>query len=93
MAFFSLTEVDSIEITVVVDNEVDPISPSNNPAVKCIGPFQGLAIAPVPSPESRGGATVELRMDKICCGAHGLSLLIVTSLQSIDPICLSLGLY
>ncbi|KAJ9131030.1 7, 8-dihydropterin-6-methyl-4-(Beta-D-ribofuranosyl)-aminobenzene-5'-phosphate synthase [Pleurostoma richardsiae] len=71
-----LVEVDSIEITVVVDNEVDPISPSNNSEVKYVALFQGLPLDPLQDGDPRGDASLELRMDNICCGAHGLSLMI-----------------
>lgn len=74
-----LVEVDSIEIKVIIDNEVDPISPSNNPAVQHAGLLQGLPLDPLPPFEGhrRGDAAAELRMDNICCAAHGLSLMIV----------------
>lgn len=72
-----LAEVDSIEITVIVDNEIDPISPSNNPDVRYNGLFTGVPMTPIPEGQDRGGARVEFRMDSICCGAHGLSLMIV----------------
>ncbi|KAF3763434.1 metallo-beta-lactamase superfamily protein [Cryphonectria parasitica EP155] len=71
-----LVEVDSIEIKVIVDNEVDPISPSNNPAVQYAGLMQGLPLDSLPAGDSRGGAKGEVRMGSICCGAHGLSLMI-----------------
>lgn len=77
MASFGLVEVDAIEIKVLVDNEVDPISPSNNPAVQYRGLMQGVPLDPLPSDGDRGGAQAELSMSNICCGAHGLSLMIV----------------
>ncbi|KAF2458585.1 beta-lactamase-like protein [Lineolata rhizophorae] len=68
-----LTEIDSLEIAVIVDNELDPLSPSCNPAVKLGGglkdPSEGAII-------DRGGRAKEMRMDHICCGAHGLSMMI-----------------
>ena len=72
-----LVELDNIEITVIVDNEIDPISPSNNPEVRYKGLFQGVPMTPIPAGQDRGGAKGEFRMDSICCGAHGLSLMIV----------------
>lgn len=77
MASHGLVEVDSIEIKVLVDNEVDPITPSNNPAVQYRGLMQGVPLDPLPIDDSRGGAQAELSMSNICCGAHGLSLMIV----------------
>ena len=76
MAAHGLLEVDSIEIKVIVDNEVDPISPPNNPAVQYPGYMQGIPLDSIPSDDSRNGAVAELRMGSICCGAHGLSLMI-----------------
>lgn len=73
-----LLELDSVEILVIVDNELDPISPSPNAAVEQTGGmrtigFNGPDISQDPK---RGGAVRELRMDHICCSAHGLSLMI-----------------
>lgn len=80
MASHGLIEVDSIDIKVLVDNEVDPITPSNNPAVEYRGLMQGVLLDPLPSNGHRGGAQAELSMSNICCGAHGLSLMIVRNL-------------
>lgn len=77
MASHGLVEVDSIEIRVLVDNEVDPITPSNNPAVQYRGLMQGVPLDALPPDTDRGGAQAELSMSNICCGAHGLSLMIV----------------
>ncbi|CAK7199833.1 hypothetical protein SEUCBS139899_002519 [Sporothrix eucalyptigena] len=71
----SLVEVDKIEITVLVDNELDPITPSLNPEVQYAGQMRGLQLTAV-DPHTRGDAPLELRMDSICCAAHGLSLMI-----------------
>jgi len=73
-----LQELDSLTIYVIVDNELDPISPPTTTTVKQSGNILDIAIRSAPlGPESRGGAIREIRMDEICCGAHGLSLLIV----------------
>lgn len=72
----SLQELDSISIQVLVDNELDPITKSTNPSVIDSTSFR---LVPLP-PGSRGPVPVmELRMDQICCGAHGLSLLITAT--------------
>lgn len=83
MASHGLVEVDSIDITVIVDNEVDPISPSNNPAVQYAGLLQGVPLDVLDPNDPRGGAQAELRMSSICCGAHGLSLLIASPICSL----------
>lgn len=71
-----LLELDKLTIQVLVDNELDPISKSTNPAVTDATSFR---LVPLP-PGSRGPVpAMELRMDQICCGAHGLSLLITAT--------------
>ena len=75
MAATSLLELDSLEILVIVDNELDPISASPNPAVEQTGGMRTIAING-PTPTNRAGAVKELRMDHICCSAHGLSLMV-----------------
>ena len=72
-----LVELDSVEILVIVDNELDPISQSPNPAVLQSGGLKEIGInGKALSSAERGGAPREMRMDGICCGAHGLSLMI-----------------
>jgi 7,8-dihydropterin-6-yl-methyl-4-(beta-D-ribofuranosyl)aminobenzene 5'-phosphate synthase len=72
----ALIELDSLEIHVIVDNELDPISPSPNEAVQQSGGLKDIGIYGAPMTDSRGGAKRELRMDAICCSAHGLSLMV-----------------
>lgn len=70
-----LAEIDTLDIHVIVNDELDPISPSPNAAVKVASRFMGIPLSPLSS--ERGGATMEMRMDNICCAAHGISLLLV----------------
>lgn len=73
-----LRTLDSLEILVIVDNEVDPITASYNPAVLQTGGLKELGMnSPFPAP-GRGEGAKELRMESICCGAHGLSLMLVS---------------
>lgn len=72
-----LVELDSVEIVVIVDNELDPISPTANEAVGQTGGLATIGMTALPTLTDRGDAKRELRMDGICCGAHGLSLMIV----------------
>ena len=75
-----LTPVDRIEITVLVDNELDPISPSQSDHAHYAGQMRGIKLQPINKSDGgteRGDAGLELRMDAICCAAHGLSLMIV----------------
>lgn len=74
----SLVEVDSLEIHVLVNDEIDQISPSPNPLVKHTQSFAGVPLSPVADPTTRGGAKLEMPMRNIGCGAHGLSLFIVS---------------
>jgi 7,8-dihydropterin-6-yl-methyl-4-(beta-D-ribofuranosyl)aminobenzene 5'-phosphate synthase len=83
-AISNLVEVDSLTIQVIVNNEVDPISNSTNPNVKQTYGLMGPSLSPIADPKLRGGAQKELRMDSICCGAHGLSLLITTTKDGIS---------
>ncbi|KAK7923394.1 hypothetical protein PG985_007465 [Apiospora marii] len=77
----TLVEVDSLIIRTIINDEIDQISPSPHPGVRHPQSFMGAPLTPLndyptASAADRGGATRELRMDTLCCGAHGLSLLI-----------------
>ncbi|OJJ48590.1 hypothetical protein ASPZODRAFT_150786 [Penicilliopsis zonata CBS 506.65] len=74
-----LTEIDSIEIHCLVNDELDPITPSMNPAVKVASQFMGIPLSPLAPGTQRDGATMEMRMDNICCAAHGISLLLIAT--------------
>lgn len=80
----NLVEVDSLEIHVLVNDEIDQISPSPNPLVKHTQSFAGVPLSPVADPAARGGAKLEMPMRNICCGAHGLSLFIVSKALGSD---------
>lgn len=74
----ALEELDSLEILVIIDNEVDPISKYPQQGLTAYGNLADLARDSPFLPKDRGGKTVhEVRMDQICCAAHGLSLMIV----------------
>lgn len=72
-------EVDEIEIRVLINDQLDNIAPSWNPEVEARGRFSHIppAILDDQQSEARGGAKVELDFNGGCCGAHGLSLMIV----------------
>ncbi|KAI4858747.1 Metallo-hydrolase/oxidoreductase [Hypoxylon rubiginosum] len=74
-----LAEVDSLTIHAIVNDEIDQISPSPHPAVKHPQSFMGAPLKPLPAGTQRGGASLQMRMDSLCCGAHGLSLLITVT--------------
>lgn len=73
-----LVELDALEILVIVDNEVDPISTYSNPAIQATGNIVHIGMRSQTEIHGRGDAAKEIRMDNICCGAHGLSLMIVS---------------
>ncbi|KFA71158.1 hypothetical protein S40288_04685 [Stachybotrys chartarum IBT 40288] len=70
---FTISQADAIRFSVIVNNEVDPISPSPNINVTYPAFLTGVPLSPLAG-NDRGGAVAELRLDSICCGAHGLSL-------------------
>lgn len=72
-----LVEVDSVEVRVIVDNEVDPLSEYRNEGFEQVtGRFADIGMSEPPDVEGRGEAKKELKMESLCCGAHGLSLMI-----------------
>lgn len=79
-----LTPLDALEVHVLVDNEVDPISSYSqiSPGIEVSGRFADLGMtSPFPA-KDRGAAKKEMRMERLCCGAHGLSLMIVGHMYS-----------
>jgi 7,8-dihydropterin-6-yl-methyl-4-(beta-D-ribofuranosyl)aminobenzene 5'-phosphate synthase len=79
----SLIEVDSVEILVIVDNEVDPVSRYINEGVAVLSRFIDFGINSPNLPTDRSDQCRELKMDALCCGAHGLPLMIVGPLQPV----------
>lgn len=80
----NLQEVDSLEAIVIVDNELDPMSPPAPDTVQIVGNLGHIALRSGTNLTDRGGACKEMRMEDICCSAHGLSILVVRS-QNISP--------
>ncbi|KAH8805469.1 metallo-beta-lactamase superfamily protein [Xylogone sp. PMI_703] len=75
----SLTEIDALEVLVIVDNEVDPISSYQHPDLIASGSLQDIALRAPIVDLNRGNAEFELRLGNVCCGAHGLSLMITAT--------------
>ncbi len=73
----SLVEIDAVEVIVINDNELDPMSPYLHPGLQVSGQFKDLAMGSPHYVHERGAATKEIRMEDLCCGSHGLSLMIV----------------
>lgn len=80
----NLVEVDSLEAIVIVDNELDPLSPPPPDTVQVSGLMGSLAMNSPHALTNRGDASKELQMEDICCSAHGLSILVV---RLSHPIC------
>lgn len=78
MSDFDLEVVDSLEALVIVDNELDPMSPAAPDTVQVSGLMPTLAMQSPHKVSDRGDACKELRMTDICCSAHGLSILVVS---------------
>jgi 7,8-dihydropterin-6-yl-methyl-4-(beta-D-ribofuranosyl)aminobenzene 5'-phosphate synthase len=85
----SLVEIDSLEILVIIDNELDPISPVPPDTVHQTGGSIGQIASSTAcqlDPNERGDAAVELRMDNICCAAHGLSIMVVGRIRQVPEL-------
>jgi hypothetical protein len=74
----SIVEVDSLEITVIVENEVDVMSAIAPGTVDDSRRLLNIALGE--SKKTQVGATSidMMPMESICCGAHGLSVMIVS---------------
>lgn len=72
-----LVELDSLEILAIVDNELDPFSQSTNESIQQYGGVLDISFQhPASSDDARGSNIYQLRMDDICCSAHGFSLMV-----------------
>lgn len=83
----SLVEIDFVEVTVIVDNELDPMSPCPPDTVQVTGgpvPLVAMQTGKHVAPGERGRAEdtiIEVPMNHLCCSAHGLSLMVVICLR------------
>ncbi|KAH3013836.1 hypothetical protein KXV73_005032 [Aspergillus fumigatus] len=75
----NLVEIDSLEALVIIDNELDPLSPAAPDTVHVSGLMSSLATGSPHDLKDRGDAEKELRMEDICCSAHGLSILVTAT--------------
>jgi 7,8-dihydropterin-6-yl-methyl-4-(beta-D-ribofuranosyl)aminobenzene 5'-phosphate synthase len=78
-----LFPLDELEILAIVDNELDPISPAP-PIVEVSGRLGDVALQKGQTVHDRddldkGRVVKKLAMEQLCCAAHGLSLMIVSS--------------
>lgn len=78
MTDYGLEEIDSLEALIIIDNDLDPLSTVAPDTVQVTGHLGHLASCSPHKLNDRGGACKELRMEDICCSAHGLSILVVS---------------
>ncbi|KAF2001074.1 metallo-beta-lactamase superfamily protein [Amniculicola lignicola CBS 123094] len=80
-----LVPLDNLSILAIVDNEVDPMSPAP-PCVTATGNLGHIALGKgTPVGEQRGGGMVkEIAMEQLCCGAHGLSLMLTATKDGVS---------
>ncbi|KAF3390492.1 hypothetical protein F1880_009008 [Penicillium rolfsii] len=79
MNILNLQEIDSLEATVIIDNELDPLSPPAPDTVQITGTLGTIGLNSRHNLTDRGGASKEMRMEDICCSAHGLSILVTAT--------------
>lgn len=74
-----LVPLDNLDILAIVDNEVDPMS-TPPASIKVVGRLPEIAFGKGKLiTEGRGDKPVkEVAMEQLCCGAHGLSLMLVS---------------
>ncbi|KAJ5124114.1 uncharacterized protein N7515_007939 [Penicillium bovifimosum] len=75
----NLEEVDSLEAIVIIDNELDPLSPAAPDTVQVVGNLATIAMGSKHTLTDRGVACKELRLEDVCCAAHGLSILLTAT--------------
>ncbi|KAJ5970545.1 uncharacterized protein N7479_000463 [Penicillium vulpinum] len=75
----NLGEVDSLEAIVIIDNELDPLSPPAPDTVQVSGNLGAIAMRSKHTLTDRGEACKELKMEDVCCAAHGLSILVTAT--------------
>jgi 7,8-dihydropterin-6-yl-methyl-4-(beta-D-ribofuranosyl)aminobenzene 5'-phosphate synthase len=78
----SLVEVDSLEALVIIDNELDIMSWVKQDTLKVGGKWEDVGVSQPATLQSRGEAKKEIHMEDVCCGAHGLSIMLVGYLLS-----------
>ncbi|RAL02878.1 MBL fold metallo-hydrolase [Aspergillus ibericus CBS 121593] len=75
-----LQTLDTLTATILIDNDLDPISPIPPDTVDITnGLIRTLATSSPHGVHDRGDAHKELRMEDICCAAHGVSILVTAT--------------
>lgn len=85
-----LNQIDTLDIRVLVNDQLDNIAPSRHDEVVALGRFSHVPLRKLNDTERQGrsNAKLELYLPNSCCGAHGLSLIIVSRIR--DLLCKSL---
>jgi hypothetical protein len=73
-----LVEIDSLTALVIIDNEIDIMSTIAPGTVEVSGQLAQIAMGSKHHVSGRGDATKEISLEDICCGAWGLSVLLVS---------------
>lgn len=76
----TLVAVDSLEAIVIVDNELDIMSWVKQDTLEVGGTWADVGVNQPATVQSRGEVKKELAMEEVCCGAHGLSIMLVRSM-------------
>ena len=74
-----LVEIDSLEALVIIDNEIDVMSWIQPDTVQVSRQWKDLACRQPDLAEARGEVIKEIPLESVCCGAHGLSVLLVSN--------------
>ncbi|KAE8450799.1 hypothetical protein EG329_005712 [Mollisiaceae sp. DMI_Dod_QoI] len=75
----NLVEIDSLEAVVIVDNDIDILSTIPPNTVTNSGRMPNLSLSQPDDVQARGECKKEIPMEAICCGAHGLSILVTAT--------------
>ena len=75
----NLVEVDTLTATIIIDNEIDILSTTPS-IIQNSGRMPNISLSQPTHIHARGEVTREMPMEAICCGAHGLSILVVCDL-------------
>ncbi|CZR70284.1 uncharacterized protein PAC_20186 [Phialocephala subalpina] len=72
----NLVEVDTLTLTIIIDNEIDIMSTVSANTVSNKGRMSNLSLSQPNDVSGRGDCEKEMPMEAISCGAHGLSILL-----------------
>jgi len=79
MDLLALVEVDSLEAIVIIDNELDIMSWVKQDTLEVGGTWPDVGVSQPATLSSRGETKKELHMEDVCCGAHGLSIMLTAT--------------